>query len=116
MMTLDNSEHFTVKIPDFILLKESQKEVEVLKKEIEALNIEKNKKKSEINKLNSIITGSVIDEDRKIKFEMKCTVKKELIYKKLNEKLNKVTSRAKELKLLNDDIVYKYIQIGRAHV
>lgn len=111
MMTLDNSEHFTVKIPDFILLKESQKEVEVLKKEIEALNIEKNKQKSEINYLNSIINGSVVDENRKINYEMKCIVRKEFIYKKQNEELNKVTLRIKNLKILNDELISKYIQL-----
>ncbi len=83
----------TEKIPDFILLKESRKEVGQLKSEIDHLEHE----------LKIMQKQAKVLEDKSLNYQLqnnewKKGVKSELMYQKLREQNKKLTNRVKSLR------------------
>lgn len=111
MKDLSNPNHYVEKIPDFILLKDSRKEVQALKTEILSLNTELQKRQSQIDYLNSIVNGISPNEVRIITQQARREIKKEQLYAQQLQELNRVNTTLHKLKLINENLILEIIKL-----
>jgi cell division protein FtsB len=99
---LSTPDHLVEKIPDFILLKESRKEVGKLEAEIDYLNAENDKLKEKIRMLegNQKLTNEDIE-----------AVKKEEMYSKLKKQFSATQMRIHELRKTNTELICQIIKL-----
>jgi len=100
---LSTADHGIEKIPDFILLKESRKEVGQLKSEIDFLTVENEKLEKKIR----------IYEGQRITREDMLGVKKEIMYTTLRDQLSKFEKKIHELRESNGKLICEIIQLRK---
>jgi hypothetical protein len=100
---LSTVNHNIEKIPDFILLKESRKEVGQLKSEIDFLIIENEELKKKIK----------IYEGQKITREDMLGVKKEIMYVTLRDQLSKFEKKIHELRENNNNLICEIVKLRK---
>ena len=101
---LSTPDHQTTKIPDFILLNRSIAENKVLRKGIEARQIEIEQLKDEIQKFKNAIKVS----NRETK-----EIKKDAMYKQMNEERSKNSATIHKLRMDNEYLISENIQLKK---
>lgn len=107
---LSTLNHEIQKIPDFILLKESRKEVGQLTAEIDYLNEENYRLKAENEKLKKDVKLLEGKELNKLNKKDLLVIKREVMYVDLKNQLMKTEKIIHDLRKLNDDLVYQLVQ------
>ena len=110
-LTLSNTSHYTEKVPDFILLKESRKEVMKLEAQISKLYETLEKRQEQIDYLNQMVNGLTVGENRQVELEVRRNVKKEELYKMQREERKRINLSIKKYKLSNERLICENIQL-----
>lgn len=101
---LSTATHETEKIPDFILLKESRKEVGQLKAEIDYLTAENNRLNERIKAFESI---------QKLNKENITAIKREEMYANLKKQFSSAQVKIHELRKNNTELICQIVQLKK---
>lgn len=101
---LSTPTHETEKIPDFILLKESRKEVGQLKAEIDYLTVENDKLKERIKVLESI---------QSLDKKNVTAIKREEMYANLKKQFSSAQVKIHELRKNNTELICQIVQLRK---